>query len=130
MEVYSPYLIIFLIHNSLHRATVPAKTSLPVWQPGRHHLRLYGWCVFSLVAIYEKYAPYDTEPYILNGKASFTDLAIYWNVLLGFFMTGLNTGIKLLYRSLRDEQQMEELKRQNLQRKWTICGTRSIPTSS
>ena len=71
--------------------------------------------VFSLVAIYEKYAPYDTEPYILNGKASFTDLAIYWNILLGFFMTGLNMGIKLLYRSLRDEQQMEELKRQNLQ---------------
>ena len=30
-------------------------------------------------------------------------------------MTGLNMGIKLLYRSLRDEQQMEELKRQNLQ---------------
>lgn len=71
--------------------------------------------VFSLVAIYEKYVPYDSEPYILNGKASFTDLAIYWNILLGFFMTGLNMGIKLLYRSLRDEQQMEELKRQNLQ---------------
>ena len=30
-------------------------------------------------------------------------------------MTGANTGIKLIYQSMRDEQKMEELKRQNLQ---------------
>ena len=30
-------------------------------------------------------------------------------------MTGANTGIKLIYQSMRDEQQMETLKRQNLQ---------------
>ena len=40
---------------------------------------------------------------------------MYWNVVLGFFMTGANTGIKLIYQSMRDEQQMEELKRQNLE---------------
>ena len=48
-------------------------------------------------------------------KASFSNLEIYWNVVLGFFMTGANTGIKLIYQSMRDEQQMEALKRQNLQ---------------
>ena len=54
-------------------------------------------------------------PYIISRKASFTDLAIYWNVLLGLFMTGVNTSIKLVYKSMRDEQEMEALKRQNLQ---------------
>lgn len=109
----APYLLIFIIHNSLIAPRLLLRNHRYVWYLVVNLLTITA--VFSLVAIYEKYAPYDTEPYILNGKASFTDLAIYWNILLGFFMTGLNMGIKLLYRSLRDEQQMEELKRQNLQ---------------
>ena len=109
----APYLLIFIIHNSLIAPRLLLRKHRYVWYLVVNLLIITA--VFSLVAIYEKYAPYDTEPYILNGKASFTDLAIYWNILLGFFMTGLNMGIKLLYRSLRDEQQMEELKRQNLQ---------------
>ena len=109
----APYLLIFIIHNSLIAPRLLLRKHRYVWNLVVNLLTITA--VFSLVAIYEKYAPYDTEPYILNGKASFTDLAIYWNILLGFFMTGLNMGIKLLYRSLRDEQQMEELKRQNLQ---------------
>ena len=109
----APYLLIFIIHNSLIAPRLLLRKHRYVWYLVVNLLTITA--DFSLVAIYEKYAPYDTEPYILNGKASFTDLAIYWNILLGFFMTGLNMGIKLLYRSLRDEQQMEELKRQNLQ---------------
>lgn len=109
----APYLLIFIIHNSLIAPRLLLRKHRYVWYLVVNLLTITA--VFSLVAIYEKYAPYGTEPYILNGKASFTDLAIYWNILLGFFMTGLNMGIKLLYRSLRDEQQMEELKRQNLQ---------------
>lgn len=109
----APYLLIFIIHNSLIAPRLLLRKHRYVWYLVVNLLTITA--VFSLVAIYEKYAPYDTAPYILNGKASFTDLAIYWNILLGFFMTGLNMGIKLLYRSLRDEQQMEELKRQNLQ---------------
>lgn len=102
----APYLLIFIIHNSLIAPRLLLRKHRYVWYLVVNLLTITA--VFSLVAIYEKYAPYDTEPYILNGKASFTDLAIYWNILLGFFMTGLNMGIKLLYRSLRDEQQMEE----------------------
>lgn len=109
----APYLLIFIIHNSLIAPRLLLRKHRYVWYLVVNLLTITA--VFSLVAIYEKYAPYDTEPYILTGKASFTDLAIYWNILLGFFMTGLNMGIKLLYRSLRDEQQMEELRRQNLQ---------------
>ena len=109
----APYLLIFIIHNSLIAPRLLLRKHRYVWYLVVNLLTITA--VFSLVAVSEKKAPYDTEPYILNGKASFTDLAIYWNILLGFFMTGLNMGIKLLYRSLRDEQQMEELKRQNLQ---------------
>ena len=109
----APYLLIFIIHNSLIAPRLLLRKHRYVWYLIVNLLTITAG--FSLVAIYEKYVPYDSEPYILNGKASFTDLAIYWNILLGFFMTGLNMGIKLLYRSLRDEQQMEELKRQNLQ---------------
>ena len=109
----APYLLIFIIHNSLIAPRLLLRKHRYVWYLVVNLLTITA--VFSLVAVSEKYTPYDTEPYILNGKASFTDLAIYWNILLGFFMTGLNMGIKLLYRSLRDEQQMEELKRQNLQ---------------
>ena len=109
----APYLLIFIIHNSLIAPRLLLRKHRYVWYLVVNLLTITA--VFSLVAIYEKYAPYDTEPYILNGKASFTDLAIYWNILLGFFMTGLNMGIKLLYRSLRDEQQMEELEHQRLQ---------------
>ena len=48
-------------------------------------------------------------------RVSFTNLEIYWNVVLGIFMCGANTGIKLIYQSIRDEQTMTELKHQNLQ---------------
>ena len=55
------------------------------------------------------------DQFIEHRKASFTDLEMYWNEILGFFMSGANTGIKLMYQSIRDEQQMEELKQQNMQ---------------
>ncbi len=64
----------------------------------------------------DRFLPHgDPEAFDAYRKASFSNLEMYWNVVLGFFMTGANTGIKLIYQSMRDEQQMEELKRQNLQ---------------
>ena len=77
--------------------------------------------VFWLVNIYEehltdRFLPHgDPEAFDAYRKASFSNLEMYWNVVLRFFMTGANTGIKLIYQSMRDEQQMEELKRQNLE---------------
>ncbi|MFR9129480.1 MAG: hypothetical protein ACLVJK_06405 [Alistipes putredinis] len=76
----APYLLIFIIHNSLIAPRLLLRKHRYVWYLVVNLLTITA--VFSLVAIYEKYAPYDTEPYILNGKASFTDLAIYWNILL------------------------------------------------
>lgn len=114
----APYFIIFIIHN----AVLAPRYML------RRKYKKYLLCdltliivVFWLVNIYEKHLsghlfPHaDPEAFDTFRKASFSNLEMYWNVVLGFFMTGANTGIKLIYQSMRDEQKMEELKRQNLE---------------
>ena len=114
----APYLIIFVIHN-----TILAPRYMLRRKYGKYLLSdlalIIG--VFFLVQIYEKHLADNliaqtsiniSEAY---RQASFSNLEIYWNIVLGFFMTGANTGIKLIYQSMRDEQQMEALKRQNLQ---------------
>ena len=114
----APYLIIFIVHNSF----IAPKLLL------RHRYWQYLVCdlllialVFYMVDFYESHiarnivAEVDAGSLVERHKASFTDLEIYWNVILGFFMTGANAAIKLMYQSIRDEQEMEELKRQNLQ---------------
>ncbi len=114
----APYLIIFLIHNC-----VLAPRYMLRRKYGKYVLLNLALIigVFWLVELYEEHLMLDIRPQDDAGavdayrKASFSNLEIYWNVILGFFMTGANTGIKLIYQSMRDEQQMEALKRQNLQ---------------
>ena len=113
----APYLVIFIVHN----AVIAPRLML------RHRYLQYLCCdlalvigVFWLLDLYEQElitAVPVADPTQEPGphKASFTDLEMYWNVILGFFMTGANAGIKLMYQSIRDEQEMAELKRQNLQ---------------
>lgn len=114
----APYLVIFLVHNS-------------IIAPRFMLTHRYGWYVlldlalivgvFWTVDFYDQHIavigvlPVDSDPMAGPHKASFTDLELYWNAILGFFMTGANAGIKLMYQSIRDEQEMEALKRQNLQ---------------
>ncbi len=50
-----------------------------------------------------------------NEGVTFTDLSIWGNVTFGIFMTAAHSGIKLIYKSMRDDQKMEELKRENMQ---------------
>ncbi|MEG0806781.1 MAG: histidine kinase [Alistipes sp.] len=114
----APYLIIFLIHNSIIAPRLMIKHHY--WKYLTSNIILIIG-VFWFVDFYEAHlasnwilSPIDKTP-IESHKASFTDLEMYWNVVLGFFMTGANTGIKLMYQSIRDEQKMEELERQNLQ---------------
>lgn len=110
----APYLLIFIIHNGF----LAPRFLL------RHKYIAYIVCdlvvitgVFGGVDLYEKLViePDMAETMFENRKASFTDLALHWNVVLGLFMCGANSSIKLMYQSLRDEQKMEELKHQNLQ---------------
>ena len=114
----APYLIIFLIHNSLLAPHYMLRHKYGKYLVLNIALIV---TVFWLVDFYEERLLRDmtpqSDPATIDAyrKASFSNLEIYWNVVLGFFMTGANTGIKLIYQSMRDEQQMEALKRQNLQ---------------
>ena len=111
----SPYLILFMIHNSLLAEKLLLK----------HHYIAYiastltlVTLIFVIVNAYEQHWVYgagNVEAMIPNRKASFTDLALPWNILLGIFMTSVNSMIKLLYEGMRREVAMEELKRHNLQ---------------
>lgn len=114
----APYLIIFLIHNSLIAPRLMLKHRYATYLLVN---ALFITAVFSCVELYERYFvdPFPAEEwaghYVMTRKASITDLSMFWNIMLGLFMTGANTGIKLIYQSMRDEQEMEALKRQNLQ---------------
>ena len=109
----APYLFIFIIHNAFIVRYVK-----------RHqYMRyvvvdvLFISAVFYGVDILDRVlGDFATPEHLISAKhASFTDLPVYWNIVLGLFMTCANTAIKMMYQSLRDEQAMEELKRQNLQ---------------
>ena len=114
----APYLIIFLIHNCFLAPRYMLRHKY-----GKYLLLNIALIttVFCLVDLYEERLlrdipmQTDTEQADAYRKASFSNLEIYWNIVLGFFMTGANTGIKLIYQSMRDEQKMEALQRQNLQ---------------
>ena len=104
-----PYLTIFLIHNYLiapryllrRQATPYLLTNLVLVVT-----------VFTIVHFYQQAVMHEAS-YIAQRDA-ITNHEIYWNVLFALFMNGTNGGIKLLYQSLRDEQQMEILKQENL----------------
>ena len=60
-----------------------------------------------------RHLPYvGTNSDIIHGRASFTDLAWYWNVLLGVFMAMANSGIKFIFKSMVDERRMIALEGQ------------------
>ena len=103
----APYLFIFIIHNAFIVRYVK-----------RHqYMRyvvvdvLFISAVFYGVDILDSIlGDFATPEHLISAKhASFTDLAVYWNIVLGLFMTCANTAITMMYQSLRDEQAMEEL---------------------
>lgn len=114
----APYLVIFIVHNSIIAPRFMLKHRYWIYLASTLAL-IIG--IFWMVDIYEQYVVVEplvtdySQKALTRHNASFTDLDIYWNVILGFFMSGANTGIKLMYQSIRDEQTMEDLKRQNLQ---------------
>lgn len=113
----APYFVIFALHNGYLAPHLMLRRKYGKYVAG---LLLVVVGVFTLVYFYEEALPVPSlpvEPTDGDGpqRVSFTNLEIYWNVVLGIFMCGANTGIKLIYQSIRDEQTMTELKRQNLQ---------------
>ena len=111
-----PYILIFAINNWL---------LAPRYLFNRRYVTYLIIAFVMLTAIFyplEYYQdvlrqiPYpDQGAYIIHGRASFTDLAWYWNILLGLFMMGANCAIKFMFRSIQDEQKMVTMERHALQ---------------
>ncbi len=114
----APYLILFLLHNIVIAPRLLFKRRYVAYFVVNIITIVL---IFTVVDVYERYlaekllSAGGAEKIIEYRQASFTDLALYWNVLLGLFMTGMNSSIKFMYKSISDEQKMEILKRQNLQ---------------
>jgi sensor histidine kinase YesM len=111
----SPYLLLFVINNALLAPKLLFKRRYTSYVVVSIVLTTI---LFSIVDSYERYlirnVP-DIETMIEVREASFTDLALQWNILLGLFMIWANTMIKLLYKNMHDEQEMIALRHENLQ---------------
>ncbi len=110
-----PYGIIFLINNSLLAPKLLLKGRvIPYLAIALVMLTV----IFYPLEYYQesiRHLPYaGGDLYVIHGRASFTDLAWYWNILLGLFMMGANAGIKVLFKSIQNEQKIIALERQNL----------------
>lgn len=111
-----PYIFIFIMHNNLLVPKLLLKR--------RYWLYIFASLAMLVVLFYQleyyqdslRRLPYASgDLYVVHGRASFTDLAWYWNVLLGLFMMGANIGIKFIFISIQTDQRMEALERQSLQ---------------
>ncbi len=111
-----PYIFIFLINNYI---------LAPYLLLRKRYISYTVLLLIMLVSIFYtleyyldsiSHLPYvSADSEVIHGKASFTDLAWYWNVLLGVFMTLANIGIKFVFKSMSDERKIIALERQGLQ---------------
>ncbi len=110
-----PYFIIFLINNALLAPKLLLR---------KHYAAYLTVSALMLAGIFYSLEYYQESmrlspvtgngTYIVHGRASFTDLTWYWNTLLGIFLLGANSGIKYMFKSMKDEQKMVALERQSL----------------
>lgn len=109
----APYLVIFIVHNSVLAPRCMLRHKYWKYIAGNVLLIAAVFVpVYCFTDLPDAVLPVDADG---MRRVSFTNLEVYWNVVLALFMNGANSGIKLMYQSIRDEQQMEELKQQNLQ---------------
>lgn len=110
-----PYIIIFFINNFWFAPKLLMR---------RRYMMYLGISLVMLSLIFlglEYYqenirtASTEQTTFIMHGKASFTDLEWYWNVLLGLFMCCANSMIKMMFKSMEEEQRMAEMERHRLQ---------------
>jgi two-component sensor histidine kinase len=111
----APYIFIFLVNNNILAPKLLLK---------RHYASylLISFALLSAMFLALEYyqeslraIPYGGDDiYVIHGKASFTDLAWYWNVLLGLFMFGANSAIKMMFKSIQDDQKIMALEQHSL----------------
>ncbi len=115
--VVLPYFLLFLVHNFCIAPRLLI-TKRYLW-----YTLVCGGTVlvlFTAVSIYQSVIGIDPADGIdevikLENWPSLTNISLPLNLMLGIFMCGLNAGVKMIFKSLRDEQIMESLKRNMLQ---------------
>ncbi|MFI3306173.1 MAG: sensor histidine kinase [Rikenellaceae bacterium] len=115
----APYFLIFLINNARLAPLLLISRSYATYVVV---VTALVFTIFTLVDYAQEYLlPQIDLSMISWGRPgdgvnmSFTNLNRYWNSLLAASMIVANSAIKLVYKSMRDEQAMGELKQQNMQ---------------
>lgn len=99
-----PYYIIFLINNYLLAPFLLLR-------------QRYMWYIIALVGLVVSVFG-NEEIFVLNkhiGQLSLTELQLYWKMLLGVVIAGINTMIKLYYRTLYTSQRMAILEKEAIE---------------
>ena len=112
----SPYFALFLINNQILIRFLLMKHRY-IWYLLTSFVLL--GTTFGCIEWYEQWSIAQAGGYageeILPRRASLTDLEWYWNIMLGMFMFGMNVGIKMLYKSMQNDEDNERRERQNIQ---------------
>lgn len=106
----APYFIIFIVNNVVLAPRLLLRNRY-LWYSTLLIAMLV--VIFGCIELFD--FRYWQSDLALRNKASFTDLEWYWNVLLGIFMAGANSMIKLYYRSMDTNQRMAMLEKQNIE---------------
>ncbi len=106
----APYFIIFIVNNIILAPRLLLRNRY-----GLYSVLLVAMLIiiFGCIELFD--FRYWQSDVVFRNKASFTDLEWYWNVLLGIFMAGANSMIKLYYRAISTERQMAMLEKQNIE---------------
>ena len=96
-----PYYVIFLINNYILAPFLLLR-------------QRYIWYIVSLIVIVISVFG-NAEIYVFSnhiGQLSFTELQLYWKMLLGVVIAGINSMIKLYYRTIYTSQRMAILEKE------------------
>ena len=111
----SPFFGLFLIHNIF---------LLPILLKKRKLLLYIGISLLILVVSFMLVEMYERWNMSLSGivlnqvqsrHASLTDLEWYWNIFLGMFMFTANMGLKVLYLSMQQDEDIAKLRKEKLE---------------
>ena len=112
-SIEAPYFLLFAIHNWWI-----AKRFLLT----RQYLTYAALTVVTVVAIFTAVDFYHHilgidigQPDVRMEALVFSHLPLPINLLLGVFMCGLNSGIKMIYKSIRDDQEMGDMRHNMMQ---------------
>ena len=112
-SIIAPYFLLFSIHNwwivkrfllTRQYLTYVALTIVTVV------------VIFTSIDLYHHIYGIDIEqPDVRMTTLVFSHLPLPINLLLGVFMCGLNSGIKMIYKSIRDDQEMGDMRHNMMQ---------------